>query len=254
MRPLLILTNARARRDYTPDADLTLDELLQTDPDFNGRLDHWFSSIFVMGLLPDEVPTEFGFTTEQWTDFTSWLTKYASKACYLEYRRRKTFTDDYNEFYDHVTAWGVANSLYYMTKFVAIQKQAANAEGLAKDSETHTEDVTRNGTNESTSSVTSQNDSKERSNNFAVWDTTAHDFDDKTQSHGRNLAQTGNSTGTNNATANATEKRTYTTEHTSSNGRTPIELQDEFVKRISNLTKQIVDDFGQFFNGNLLVY
>lgn len=253
MRPLTIFTTARTLRDYSPDCDVTLDELLKSDPKFNGQLKDWFSSIFMSGFANDHY-SDYGFTDQQFIDFLSWLRVYASQGAYLEYRRRKCFTNDYNEFYDHVESWGTKNMLYYFAKFVAVQKQVTNAAMPATESENYEENVTRNGTNNSTSSIESANTSKEKANAFGVWDTTAEGFDDKMQSNGRSLQQNGNSTGTNNATANATEKRTYTREHATSNGRTPIELQEDFVKRISNITQQIIDDFGQFFNGNLLVY
>lgn len=258
MRPLTIFTTARTLRDYSPDFDVTLEELVTEDATnngFTGKPFEWFDEqFFKNGIqLAALNYNEFGFTTSQINDFQKWLETCINGA-WFHYRRRKTFTNDAEEFKDHVKAWGIQNGLYYLTKFVATYKQATNAAMPATDMESFEENVTRTGTNNSTSSIESESASKEKANAFGVWDTTAEGFDDKMQSNGRNLQQSGNSTGTNNATANATEKRTYTREHATSNGRTPIELQEEFVKRITNLSNEIINDYGQFFNGNLLVY
>lgn len=171
-----------------------------------------------------------------------------------KYGRYASAYQDKDELKEQVNGWCRMNARKWLlqadniVKYIAPYTEDTNTETI-------TETTENTGTNTSTANVTSSNTTKESSNDFPIYDSTAQGFgEDKYQSGSRKQQQNGSSEASNNATANANETRNYTRTYETSNGKLPPEVQAVYLDKIRNIVEGIVKDFAQFLNGNMYAY
>lgn len=196
---------------------------------------------------------------------------------------------DVKRYAQHVKAWGLQNAQKWFAKWEAtkaVLQPSGEIGGLVTITETTTKtgnntsksshDVTKkdseqnNGTNSTTANLSNTKTDKEESNDFPVY---ASGAASGYASGTRKLESTGTSEGTTTGTASgthvldSTDKGTNdradtineSVKHTYENGYSYIKdddatLQEHYANKVQNLSKEIADSYGQFFNGDLLAY
>lgn len=229
-----------------------------------------------------------GYTENEYSDFTKFLQPVA-ESIYADNADRFVAIVDVKKYARHVKAWGLQNAQKWFAKWQATKKilqPTGEIVGLETITETTTKtgnntsksshDVTKkdseqnNGTNSTTANLSNSKTDKEESNDFPVY---ASGAASGYASGTRKLESTGTSEGTTTGTASGTrvldstdkgtndradtinesEKHTY--EH--SNNYTKDDeatVQELYANKVQNLSKEIANSYGQFFNGDLLAY
>lgn len=231
------------------------------------------------GDLATLYQVNFSYSNDDVYKFQDFL-EYLANPIFNEYSDYNVAHQDYDEFRRHVRAWIEKNGFKWVPAYIAITKSVM-FDANASEQETITENVTRsneneqtaqdtltrNGTNASTATLSSNSTAKKLSSNFPIVDYTTEgvNFDDKYADGSEKTTQESTSNATNNATAEAnetrngtnsetssgTENRTYTRKKDSTNGRTPFELQKAYLDGLTNLADEIVRSFATLLNGNM---
>lgn len=245
-----------------------------TDKELIDKLSAMLQWVNLVMILQD-----MGFVAEELNAFQDYL-EFLANPIYNEYSDYNVAHQDKNEFARHVQGWLEKNGFKWAPAFVAITNRVKFNEN-ASEQETITENVTRsnenaqtaqdtltrNGTNTSKATLSSNSTSKKLSSNFPIVDyaTEGVNVDDKYADGSEKTTQESTSNATNNATAqadetrngtnteasNGTEDRTYTRTRETTNGRTPFELQRAYIDSLTNLTDEIVRSFATLLNGNM---
>lgn len=227
----------------------------------------------------ERVLRDMGFVADELNAFQDFL-EFLANPIYNEYSDYNVAHQDKNEFARHVQGWLEKNGFKWVPAFVALKNRVKFNEN-ASEQETITENVTRsnenaqtaqdtltrNGTNTSTATLSSNSTAKKLSSNFPIVDyaTEGVNVDEKYADGSEKTTQESTSNATNNATAeanetrngtnsetsNGTENRTYTRKKDSTNGRTPFELQKAYLDGLTNLADEIVRSFATLLNGNM---
>ena len=266
-------------RKANPDYDNTDEETIFKEAFFNEGFEK-FTQTIGTGMT--------GYTQTDFADFAKFLQPVA-ESIYADNADRFVAIVDVKRYAQHVKAWGLQNAQKWFAKWQAtktILQLTGEIGGLETITETTTKtgnntskishDVTKkdseqnNGTNSTTANLSNSKTDKEESNDFPVY---ASGAASGYASGTRKLESTGTSEGTTTGTASGTrvldstdkgtndradtinesEKRTY--EH--SNNYTKDDtatLQELYANKVQNLSKEIADSYGQFFNGDLLAY
>ena len=266
-------------RKANPDYDNTDEETIFKEAFFNEGFEK-FTQTIGTGMT--------GYTQTDFADFAKFLQPVA-ESIYADNADRFVAIVDVKRYAQHVKAWGLQNAQKWFAKWQATKKiLQPTGEMFELDSITETttktgnntskisHDVTKkdseqnNGTNSTTANLSNSKTDKEESNDFPVY---ASGAASGYASGTRKLESTGTSEGTTTGTASGTrvldstdkgtndradtinesEKRTY--EH--SNNYTKDDtatLQELYANKVQNLSKEIADSYGQFFNGDLLAY
>lgn len=270
-----------------------VEEVRKTNPDYDNvdEEEIFRESFFIEGFARfiQTIGTGMtGYAQNDFTDFTKFLQPVA-ESIYADNADRFVAIVDVKKYAQHVKAWGLQNAQKWFAKWQAtktILQPSGEIGGLETITETTTKtgnntsklthDVTKkdseqnNGTNSTTANLSNSKTDKEESNDFPVY---ASGAASGYASGTRKLESTGTSEGTTTGTASGTrvldstdkgtndradtinesEKRTY--EH--SNNYTKDDtatLQELYANKVQNLSKEIADSYGQFFNGDLLAY
>lgn len=266
-------------RKTNPDYDNTDEETIFRNSFFNEGFERFIQTIGA-GMT--------GYTQNDFADFAKFLQPVA-ESIYADNADRFVAIVDVKRYARHVKAWGLQNAQKWFAKWQAtktILQPSGEIYGLETIDEKTTKtgnntsktshDVTKkdseqnNGTNSTTANLSNSKTDKEESNDFPVY---ASGAASGYASGTRKLESTGTSEGTTTGTASGTrvldttdkgtndradtinesEKRTY--EH--SNAYTKDDtatLQELYANKVQNLSKEIADSYGQFFNGDLLAY
>lgn len=224
----------------------------------------------------------YSFTEDEAQAVGAYLA-YPAKTIVNEYSDYVAAFQDANDFKHHVEAWSDKNLYLWAAKYTAIRnrvkfndttKEETNEqESLTRNTtnkQTISESTTNNGTNESTASLESSQTASELSSNFPIMDTKeGTTFVNENYIDGsKKTTNSGTSSATNNATASATGTKTGenndtgTLEDTSlraysrqiTGDKVPFELQEAYLKSLSNLTDEIVKSFATLLNGNMYAF
>lgn len=266
-------------RKTNPDYDNVDEETIFKEAFFNEGFERFISTIGT-GMT--------GYAQNDFDDFTKFLQPVA-ESIYADNADRFVAIVDVKKYAQHVKAWGLQNAQKWFAKWQAtktILQPSGEIGGLETITETTTKtgnntsklthDVTKkdseqnNGTNSTTANLSNSKTDKEESNDFPVY---ASGAASGYASGTRKLESTGTSEGTTTGTASGTrvldstdkgtndradtinesEKRTY--EHSNSYTKDDeATLQELYANKVQNLSKEIADSYGQFFNGDLLAY
>lgn len=231
-----------------------------------------------------------GYTQTDFVDFAKFL-NLTGESIYDDNANRFVAITDVKKYARHVKAWGLQNAQKWIAKWLAtkeILQPTGEIGGLETITETTTKtgnntsktthDVTKkdseenSGTNSSTASLENSKTDTEQSNDFPVY-ATGGTASTGYASGTRKLESTGASEGTTTGTASGTrvvdstdkgtndradtinesEKHTY--EHSNSYTKDDTAtLQELYANKVQNLSKEIANSYGQFFNGDLLAY
>lgn len=266
-------------RKTNPDYDNADEETIFKEAFFNEGFERFISTIGT-GMT--------GYAQNDFDDFAKFLQPVA-ESIYADNADRFVAIVDVKRYARHVKAWGLQNAQKWFAKWQAT-KTILQPSGEIGGGETITEtttktgnntsktthDVTKkdseqnNGTNSTTANLSNSKTDKEESNDFPVY---ASGAASGYASGTRKLESTGTSEGTTTGTASGTrvldstdkgtndradtinesEKRTY--EHGNSYTKDDsATLQELYANKVQNLSKEIADSYGQFFNGDLLAY
>lgn len=270
-----------------------VEEVRKTNPDYDNVDEETIfrDSFFLEGFARfiQTIGTGMtGYAENDFADFAKFLQPVA-ESIYADNADRFVAIVDVKRYAQHVKAWGLQNAQKWIAKWQAtkqILQPSGEIGGLETITETTTKtgnntsksshDVTKkdseqnNGTNSTTANLSNSKTDKEESNDFPVY---ASGAASGYASGTRKLESTGTSEGTTTGTASGTRvldstdkgtndradtinesvKRTY--EH--SNNYTKDDtatLQELYANKVQNLSKEIADSYGQFFNGDLLAY
>lgn len=270
-----------------------VEEVRKTNPDYDNTDEETIfrNSFFMEGFARfiQTIGTGMtGYAENDFADFAKFLQPVA-ESIYADNADRFVAIVDVKRYAQHVKAWGLQNAQKWFAKWQAtkqILQPSGEIGGLETITETTTKtgnntsksshDVTKkdseqnNGTNSTTANLSNSKTDKEESNDFPVY---ASGAASGYASGTRKLESTGTSEGTTTGTASGTRvldstdkgtndradtinesvKRTY--EH--SNNYTKDDtatLQELYANKVQNLSKEIADSYGQFFNGDLLAY
>lgn len=270
-----------------------VEEVRKTNPDYDSTDEETIfrDSFFMEGFAKfiQTIGTGMtGYSENDFVDFTKFLQPVA-ESIYADNADRFVAIVDVKRYAQHVKAWGLQNAQKWFAKWQAtktILQPTGEIGGLDTITETTTKtgnntsksthDVTKkdseqnNGTNSTTANLSNSKTDKEESNDFPVY---ASGAASGYASGTRKLESTGTSEGTTTGTASGTrvldstdkgtndradtinesEKRTY--EHSNSYTKDDeATLQELYANKVQNLSKEIADSYGQFFNGDLLAY
>lgn len=266
-------------RKANPDYDNTDEEIIFKEAFFNEGFEKFIQTIGA-GMT--------GYSENDFVDFAKFLQPVA-ESIYADNADRFVAIVDVKRYARHVKAWGLQNAQKWFAKWQAtktILQPSGEIGGLETITEMTTKtgnntsktshDVTKkdseqnNGTNSTTANLSNSKTDKEESNDFPVY---ASGAASGYASGTRKLESTGTSEGTTTGTASGTrvldstdkgtndradtinesEKRTY--EHSNSYTKDDTAtLQELYANKVQNLSKEIADSYGQFFNGDLLAY
>lgn len=271
-----------------------VEEIRKTNPDYDNVDEEtiFHDSFFIEGFarfIHTIGAGMTGYTENEYLDFMLKFLSPVAESIYADNADRFVAIVDIKKYAQHVKAWGLQNAQKWFAKWQATKKiLQPTGEMFALDSITETttktgnntskvtHDVTKkdseqnNGTNSTTANLSNSKTDKEESNDFPVY---ASGAASGYASGTRKLESTGASEGTTTGTASGTrvldttdkgtndradtinesEKRTY--EH--SNNYTKDDtatLQELYANKVQNLSKEIANSYGQFFNGDLLAY
>lgn len=271
-----------------------VEEVRKTNPDYDNTDEEtiFHDSFFIEGFtrfIQTIGAGMTGYTENEYSDFMLKFLPPVAESIYADNADRFVAIVDVKSYARHVKAWGLQNAQKWFAKWQATKKilqPAGEIYGYDSIDERTTKtgnntsksshDVTKkdseqnNGTNSTTANLSNSKTDKEESNDFPVY---ASGAASGYASGTRKLESTGTSEGTTTGTASGTrvvdstdkgtndradtinesEKRTY--EH--SNYYTKDDtatLQELYANKVQNLSKEIADSYGQFFNGDLLAY
>lgn len=266
-------------RKTNPDYDNTDEETIFKEAFFNEGFEKFIQTIGT-GMT--------GYAKNDFVDFEKFLQPVA-ESIYADNADRFVAIVDVKRYAQHVKAWGLQNAQKWFAKWQATKK-ILQPTGEINGFETITEkttktgnntsktshDVTKkdseqnNGTNSTTANLSNSKTDKEESNDFPVY---ASGAASGYASGTRKLESTGTSEGTTTGTASGTrvldstdkgtndradtinesEKRTYeyNNAYTKDDAAT---VQELYANKVQNLSKEIANSYGQFFNGDLLAY
>lgn len=266
-------------RKTNPDYDNVDEETIFKEAFFNEGFERFIQTIGT-GMT--------GYTQNDFTDFAKFLQPVA-ESIYADNAERFVAIVDVKSYARHVKAWGLQNAQKWFAKWQAtkaILQPSGEIVGFDTIAETTTKtgnntsktshDVTKkdseqnNGTNSTTANLSNSKTDKEESNDFPVY---ASGAASGYASGTRKLESTGTSEGTTTGTASGTrvldstdkgtndradtinesEKHTYeySNSYTKDDAAT---LQELYANKVQNLSKEIANSYGQFFNGDLLAY
>lgn len=266
-------------RKTNPDYDNADEETIFKEAFFNEGFEKFIQTIG-RGMT--------GYTQNDFAEFAKFLQPVA-ESIYADNADRFVAIVDVKSYARHVKAWGLQNAQKWFAKWQAtknILQPTGEMFGLETITETTTKtgnntsksshDVTKkdseqnNGTNSTTANLSNSKTDKEESNDFPVY---ASGAASGYASGTRKLESTGTSEGTTTGTASGTrvldstdkgtndradtinesEKRTYdySKSYTKDDAAT---LQELYANKVQNLSKEIANSYGQFFNGDLLAY
>lgn len=271
-----------------------VEEVRKTNPDYDNTDEETIfrDSFFIEGFarfIQTIGAGMTGYTENEYSDFMLKFLPPVAESIYADNADRFVAIVDVKRYARHVKAWGLQNAQKWFAKWQAtktILQPAGEIGGLETITETTTKtgnntsksshDITKkdseqnNGTNSTTANLSNSKTDKEESNDFPVY---ASGAASGYASGTRKLESTGTSEGTTTGTANGTrvldstdkgtndradtinesEKRTY--EHSNSYTKDDTAtLQELYANKVQNLSKEIADSYGQFFNGDLLAY
>lgn len=266
-------------RKTNPDYDNADEETIFKEAFFNEGFEKFIQTIGT-GMT--------GYTQNDFADFAKFLQPVA-ESIYADNADRFVAIVDVKSYARHVKAWGLQNAQKWFAKWQAtknILQPTGEIGGFESTTETTTKtgnntsksshDVTKkdseqnNGTNSTTANLSNSKTDKEESNDFPVY---ASGAASGYASGTRKLESTGTSEGTTTGTASGTrvldstnkgtndradtinesEKRTY--EHSNCYTKDDAAtLQELYANKVQNLSKEIANSYGQFFNGDLLAY
>lgn len=270
-----------------------VEEVRKTNPDYDNTDEETIfrDSFFIEGFtrfIQTIGRGMTGYAGNDFVDFTKFLQPVA-ESIYADNADRFVAIVDVKRYAQHVKAWGLQNAQKWFAKWQATKKilqPTGEIFGLDTIIETTTKtgnntsktshDVTKkdseqnNGTNSTTANLSNSKTDKEESNDFPVYASgTASGYASGT----RKLESTGTSEGTTTGTASGTrvldstdkgtndradtinesEERTYDYSNSYTKDDTAT-LQELYANKVQNLSKEIADSYGQFFNGDLLAY
>lgn len=258
--------------------DIIAEVISKPNPSDN-ELIQKLAAMFQWNDLATLYQVNFSYSPDDVYKFQDFL-EFLANPIFNEYSDYNVAHQDYDDFKRHVKAWVEKNGFKWIPEYIAITKSVKFDEN-ASEQETITENVTRsnenkqtaqdtltrNGTNTSTATLSSNSTAKKLSSNFPIVDYTTEgaSVDDKYADGSEKTTQESTSNATNNATADAnetrngtnnetssgTENRTYTRKKESTNGRTPFELQKAYLDGLTNLADEIVRSFATLLNGNM---
>lgn len=270
-----------------------VEEVRKTNPDYDNTDEETIfrDSFFTEGFARFIQTIGTGMTGYAENDFVGFakFLQPVAESIYADNADRFVAIVDVKRYARHVKAWGLQNAQKWFAKWQAtktILQPSGEIGGLDTITETTTKtgnntsktshDVTKkdseqnNGTNSTTANLSNSKTDKEESNDFPVY---ASGAASGYASGTRKLESTGTSEGTTTGTASGTrvldstdkgtndradtinesEKRTY--EHSNSYTKDDTAtLQELYANKVQNLSKEIADSYGQFFNGDLLAY
>lgn len=224
----------------------------------------------------------YSFTEDEAQAVGAYLA-YPAKTIINEYNDYVAAFQDANEFKHHVEAWSDKNLYLWAAKYTAIRnrvkfndttkEETTEQESLTRNTtnkQTISESTSNNGTNESTASLESSQTASELSSNFPIMDTKeGTTFVNENYIDGsKKTTNSGTSSATNNATASATGTKTGENNDTGkledtrvraysrqiTGDKVPFELQEAYLKSLSNLTDEIVKSFATLLNGNMYAF
>lgn len=270
-----------------------VEEVRKTNPDYDSTDEETIfkEAFFIEGFARFIQTIGTGMTDyskDDFVDFAKFLQPVA-ESIYADNADRFVAIVDVKRYAQHVKAWGLQNAQKWFAKWQAT-KAILQPDGEIGSLETITEtttktgnntsksshDVTKkdseqnNGTNSTTANLSNSKTDKEESNDFPVY---ASGAASGYASGTRKLESTGTSEGTTTGTASGTrvldstdkgtndradtinesEKRTYEHNNIYTKDDTAT-LQELYANKVQNLSKEIADSYGQFFNGDLLAY
>lgn len=270
-----------------------VEEVRKTNPDYDNTDEETIfrNSFFIEGFTRFIQTIGRGmtdYTGNDFVDFTKFLQPVA-ESIYADNADRFVAIVDVKRYAQHVKAWGLQNAQKWFAKWQATKKilePTGEIFGFDTITETTTKtgnntsktshDVTKkdseqnNGTNSTTANLSNSKTDKEESNDFPVY---ASGAASGYASGTRKLESTGTSEGTTTGTASGTrvldstdkgtndradtinesEERTYEYSNSYTKDDTAT-LQELYANKVQNLSKEIADSYGQFFNGDLLAY
>lgn len=230
-----------------------------------------------------------GYSENEYSDFMVKFLPPVAESIYADNADRFVAIVDVKRYARHVKAWGLQNAQKWFAKWQATKKilqpmgEIYELDSLAEtttktgnNTSKTSHDVTKkdseqnNGTNSTTANLSNSKTDKEESNDFPVY---ASGAASGYASGTRKLESTGTSEGTTTGTASGTrvldstdkgtndradtinesEKRKYEYSKAYTKDDTAT-LQELYANKVQNLSKEIADSYGQFFNGDLLAY
>lgn len=266
-------------RKTNPDYDNTDEETIFKEAFFKEGFERFINTI--------DAGME-GYTEWEFVNFSKFLQPVA-ESIYADNADRFVAIVDVKRYARHVKAWGLQNAQKWFAKWQAtknILEPSGEIYGLESITERTTKtgnntsklthDVTKkdseqnNGTNSTTANLSNSKTDKEESNDFPVY---ASGAASGYASGTRKLESTGTSEGTTTGTASGTRVLDSTDKGTNDRADTINEsekrnydcsnvytkddkatLQELYANKVQNLSKEIADSYGQFFNGDLLAY
>lgn len=270
-----------------------VEEARKTNPDYDSTDEETIfrNSFFIEGFARFIQTIDRGMTGWAQSDYSEFLKFLApvAESIYADNADRFVAIVDVKKYAQHVKAWGLQNAQKWFAKWVATKKvleprgeiyqwddfeerttKTGNNTSKLSHDVTKKDTEQNNGTNSTTANLSNSKTDKEESNDFPVY---ASGAASGYASGTRKLESTGTSEGTTTGTAsgtrvldttdkgtndradtiNETEKRTFmsSTNHTKYDTAT---LQELYANKVQNLSKEIADSYGQFFNGDLLAY
>lgn len=271
-----------------------VEEVRKTNPDYDNvdEEEIFRNSFFIEGFTRFFQKIDTGMVGYSKSDYSNFVLKFlglVAESIYADNADRFVAIVDVKKYAQHVKAWGLQNAQKWFAKWLAtyeILQPSGEIGGLETITETTTKtgnntsklthDVTKkdseqnNGTNSTTANLSNSKTDKEESNDFPVYASGAASH---YASGTRKLESTGTSEGTTTGIASGTrvldttdkgtndradtinESVKHTYEHTKVYSKDDAAtLQENFANKVQNLSKEIADSYGQFFNGDLLAY
>lgn len=271
-----------------------VEEVRKTNPDYDSTDEEtiFHDSFFIEGFARFIQTIGAGMTSYSEDEYSDFMLKFlppVAESIYADNADRFVAIVDVKRYAQHVKAWGLQNAQKWFAKWQAtktILEPTGEIGGLETITETTTKtgnntsksshDVTKkdseqnNGTNSTTANLSNSKTDKEESNDFPVY---ASGAASGYASGARKLESTGTSEGTTTGTASGTrvldstdkgtndradtinESVKHTYEHSNSYTKDDTAtLQELYANKVQNLSKEIADSYGQFFNGDLLAY
>lgn len=266
-------------RKTNPDYDNTDEETIFKEAFFNEGFEKFIQTIGA-GMT--------GYTQNDFAYFAKFLQPVA-ESIYADNADRFVAIVNVKRYAQHVKAWGLQNAQKWFAKWQAtktileptgaIDETYAFTETTTKtgnNTSKSSHDVTKkdseqnNGTNSTTANLSNSKTDKEESNDFPVY---ASGAASGYASGTRKLESMGTSEGTTTGTASGTRVLDSTDKGTNDRADTINEseirtydhckrhmkddtatMQELYANKVQNLSKEIADSYGQFFNGDLLAY
>lgn len=266
-------------RKTSPDYDNADEEAIFKEAFFNEGFEKFIQTIGT-GMT--------GYTQNDFVDFAKFLQPVA-ESIYADNADRFVAIVNVKKYARHVKAWGLQNAQKWFAKWQATKKileptgeifgfetiderttKTGNNTSKSSHDVTKKDSEQNTGTNSTTANLSNSKTDKEESNDFPVY---ASGAASGYASGTRKLESTGTSEGTTTGTASGTrvldttdkgtndradtinesEKHTYEYSNNYTKDDTAT-LQELYANKVQNLSKEIADSYGQFFNGDLLAY